>query len=100
MDTIFMNSEHSKTSNSRRLFLNLSDKKHLKKDKYVALSNISIYYTWKNIKKACKNNKLSAPTWYEKFELRVRPYFVLYQGFKIILNISSKNMIQLLKILQ
>ena len=61
MDTIFMNSEHGKTSNSRRLFLNLSDKKHLKKDKYVALSNISIYYTWKNIKKACKNNKLSAP---------------------------------------
>ena len=42
-----------------------------RKDKYIALSNLSIYYTWKNIKKSCKNNKFktSAPTWYEEFEL-------------------------------
>ena len=51
MDITFMNSENSKTSDSHRLLLNLSDKTDLKRsDKYVALSNISIFYTWKNIK--------------------------------------------------
>ena len=72
MDTIFMNSEDSKTSNTHRLLLDLSDKIDLKRsDKYVALSNLSIYYTWKNIKKSYKNNKfeISAVTWNEKFEL-------------------------------
>ena len=50
MDTIFRNSKNSKTSDSHRLLLNLSDKINLKRsDKYVALSNLSIYYTWKNI---------------------------------------------------
>ena len=48
MDTIFMNSGNSKTPDPHRLLLNLSDKINLKrKDKYVALSNLSIYYTWK-----------------------------------------------------
>ena len=48
MDTIFMSSENSKTSNPHILLLNLSDKIMLKrKDKYVALSNLSIHYTWK-----------------------------------------------------
>ena len=52
MDTTFMNSGNSKTSDPQRLLLNLSDKINLKKsDKDVALSNLSIYYTWKNIKK-------------------------------------------------
>ena len=50
MDTIFMNSKNSKTSDSHRLLLNLSDKINLKRsDIYVALSNLSIYYIWKNI---------------------------------------------------
>ena len=42
-----------------------------RKDKFIALSNISIYYTWKNIKKSCKNNrfKISTLTWNEEFEL-------------------------------
>ena len=54
-----MNSENIKTSYSRRLLLNISNKINLKRsDKYVALSNLSIYYTWKNIKKTYKNNKL------------------------------------------
>ena len=45
MDTIFMHSGNRKTSNPHRLLLNLSDKINLKRsDKYVALSNISIYY--------------------------------------------------------
>ena len=72
MNTIFMNSENSKTSDPHRLFLNLTDKINLSRsDKYVALSNLSIYYTWKNIKKSYKNNKfkISAPTWNEEFEL-------------------------------
>ena len=52
MDTIFMNSENIKTSDPHRILLNLSDKIDLRrKDKYVVLSNLSIYYTWKNIKR-------------------------------------------------
>ena len=72
MNTTFMNSKNSKTSDLYRLLLNLKNKIDLKrKDKYIALSNLSIYYTWKNIKKSYKNNKvkLSAPTWDEEFEL-------------------------------
>ena len=46
MDTIFMNSENSKTSRLHRLLLNLTDKINFKRsDKYIALSNFSIYYT-------------------------------------------------------
>ena len=72
MDTIFVNFENSKTSDLHKLLFSLSDKINLKRsDKYVALSNFSIYYTWKNIKKSYKNNKfkISAPTWNEEFEL-------------------------------
>ena len=61
-----MNSKNSETSDSDRLLLNLSDKINLKrKDSYVALSNLSICYTWKNIKKSFKKNKFKilAPTW-------------------------------------
>ena len=51
IDTMLMNSRNSKTSDLNKLLLNLSNKINLKKsDKYVALSNLSIYYTWKNIK--------------------------------------------------
>ena len=60
-----MNSENSKTSDPYRLLLNLAEKIDLRrKDQYIALSNLSIYYTWKNIKKSYKNNKfkISAPT--------------------------------------
>ena len=50
MDTIFINSATSKRSDPHRLLLDLSDKINLKRsDKYVALSNLSIYYVWKNI---------------------------------------------------
>ena len=58
MNTIFVNSGNSKTPDLHRLLLNLSDKINLKRsDKYVALSNLSIYYIWKNIKRSYKNNK-------------------------------------------
>ena len=74
-----MNSENSKTFDPHRLLLNLSDEINLKRnDKYVALSNLSIYYTWKNIKKSYKNNKfkISASTWNEEFELPDGTYSV------------------------
>ena len=72
MDTIFIDSENIKTSESCRLLLNFANKINLKRgDKYCALSNLSINCTWKNIKKSYKNNrsKISGPTWDEKFEL-------------------------------
>ena len=54
-----MNSENSKTPDPHRLLLNLLDQINSKRsDKYVALSNLSIYYTWENIKKSYKNNKI------------------------------------------
>ena len=70
MDTIFLNSENNKTSDLHRVLLNLTDKTNLKKsDTSVALWNLNIYYTWKNIKTSYKNNKfkISAPTWNEEF---------------------------------
>ena len=52
-----MNSENSKTSDSHRLF-KLADKINLKRsDKYVAVSSLSIYYIWENVKRSYKNNK-------------------------------------------
>ena len=72
MYTIFINSKNSKTSDLHRLLLILSDKIDVKgNDIYVSLSNLNIYYTWKNIKKIYQNNKfkISAPTRNDKFEL-------------------------------
>ena len=72
MDTIFMNSENSRTSEYHVLVLKLPDKLDLRRgQKSVALSNLTIYYTWKNIKSSYKNNtfKISARTWSDKFEL-------------------------------
>ena len=83
-----MNSENSKTSDCHRLFLNLKDKIDLRrKDKCIALSNLSIYYAWKNIKKSYKNNefKILAPTGMKN--LNYLMYHILLQIFKIILNI-------------
>ena len=52
MNTIFMNLKYCKIFDPHRLLLNLTDKINLKRiDKYVALSNFSIYLTWKNVKK-------------------------------------------------
>ena len=54
-----MNSGNSKPSDPYRPILNLLDKINLNKnDKYVALSNLSIYYTWKKTKKLYKNIKI------------------------------------------
>ena len=72
MDTIFMNSENSKTSEPHVLILKLANKLDLRiGEKIIALSNRSIYYTWKNIKSSYNNNKfqISAPTRNDKFQL-------------------------------
>ena len=71
MDTIFMNSKNGKKSDRNGLLLNFFDKIDLKtSDHYVDLSNLSMYYTWENIKKFYKTNKfkISASTWNEQFE--------------------------------
>ena len=79
MDNTIMESENSKISEPHRLLLNLADEIKLKRsEKYVALSNLSIYYTWKNIKNSYKNNKfkISAPIWNEKVDVSDRSYSV------------------------
>ena len=72
MDTIFMNSENSKTSEPHVIVLKVTNKLDLRiGEKIIALSNLSIYYTWKNIKNPYNNNrfKKTALTWNDKFEL-------------------------------
>ena len=96
-----MNSKNSKTSDLHRILLNLTDKIDLRrKDEYIALSNLSMYYTWENIKKSYKNNKskISAPTWNEEFELPDELYSIsdIQNYFEYIL----KNMEKRLLILQ
>ena len=71
METIFMNTGNSKTNEPQRFRLSLADKRNLKDpSKNMALANLSIYYTWKNIKSAYNNNKfkISAPTWNDQFD--------------------------------
>ena len=79
MDTIFINSENSRTSKSHVLILKLTSKLDLRfGEKVIALSNYSIYYTWKSIKSTYNNNKfkMSAPTWNDEFELPDGSYFI------------------------
>ena len=72
MDTIFMISENSKTSKPHFLILKLTDKLNLRRgEKTIALSDLSIYDTYKNIKISHSNDKfnLSDQTWNHKIEL-------------------------------
>ena len=96
MDTIFMNSENSRTSENHVLVLKLADKLDPRRgQKNVALSNFSIYYTWKNMKSSYKNNKLkiSAPTWSDEFELPDGTYSISYvqDYFEYILKKHSES---------
>ena len=96
MDTIFMNSENSKTSEYHVLVLKLTDKLDLRRgQKNVALSNLSIYHTWKNIKSSYNNNrfKISAPTWNEGFELPNGSYSIsdIHDYFEYILKEHGEN---------
>ena len=88
MVIIFMNSENSRTSEPHILKLKLKHKLDLRiGEKVIALSNFSIYYTWKNIKSSYNNNKfkISAPTWNEEFTLPDGPYSV--SDIQVTLNI-------------
>ena len=96
MDTIFMNSKNSKTSKEHILALKLTNKLDLRiGEKTIALSNLSIYYTWKNIKSSYNNNKfkISAPTWNDKFELPDGLYSVsdIQDYFEYILEKHGEN---------
>ena len=74
-----MNSENSKTRKPHVLILKLTNKLDLKiGEKVIALSNLSVYYTSKNIKSSYNNNKfeISAPTWNDEFELLDGSYSV------------------------
>ena len=74
-----MNTKNSKTNEPNRFRLSLADKLNLKNpNQNIALGNLSIYYTWKNIKSACNNNKfkISAPTWNDEFGLSDGSYSI------------------------
>ena len=96
MNTIFMNSENNKTSEPQVLVLKLTNKLHVRiGEKIIALSNVSIYYTWKNIKDLFNNNKfkISVPTWNDKFELPDASYSVsdIQDYFEYILKMHGGN---------
>ena len=79
MDTIFLNSRNSKTLDPHKMSIDFLDKINIKRnDKFVALLNLSIYYTWKNIKTSYKNNKFKtlSLTWNEEFELSNESYYL------------------------
>ena len=71
METFFMNTKNSNTNEPNRFKYDLIDKLDFKyPNKNMALANLSIYYTWKNVKSIYNNKfKISAPTWHETFGL-------------------------------
>ena len=90
-----MNSENSKTSKRQISKLKLTDKLDLSLDrKVIALSNLSIYYTWNNINSSYSNNKfkISAPTWNKEFTLPDGSYSVshIQDYFKYLLKKHGK----------
>ena len=80
MGTIFINSENNKAPKPHILILKLINELDLRiGTKVIALSNLSIYYTWKNIKNSYNNNnkiKISATTWNDEFRLPDGSYSV------------------------
>ena len=85
-----MNTANSKTKHSNKFIYNFTDKLNLKNpNKNIALANLSIYYTWKNVKSDYNNNKfkISAPTWNDTFEVPDGSYSIaaLQNYFKYII---------------
>ena len=92
MDTIFMNSENSKTSEPHVLIFNLTDKLDLGRgEKSVALSHLSIYYTWKSIKPDTIIINLKYQLQNGMINLNYLMDHILYQIFRIILSILKKK---------
>ena len=93
METIFLKTENNKTNESQTFVLSLPQKLDLRSSvKNVALQNLSIYYTWKNIRQLYKNNKLKiiAPTWNKRNGKRFNNHF--YSLF-FIMSIFLKHLI-------
>ena len=100
MDTTYMNSENSKTFEPHVLILKLTDKLGLTRGKKsIALSSLSIYYTWKNIKSSYnKNTKYQLQ--HGMINLNYQMGDILYQIFKITLSILKKYIMKILIIHQ
>ena len=88
MDTVFMNSENSKTSDRHRLLLNLSDKINFKRSVNVLSIKKKKENTWKNIKSHTKIINLKYQLQHRMKNLNYLLNHILYQIFKIIFNIS------------
>ena len=96
-----MNSENSRTSEYHVLELKLADKLDLRRgQKSIALSNPSIYYTWKKIKSSYNNNKfkISASVWSDEFELPDGSYLI--SDIQDFLSIFLKNIMKMMIIHQ
>ena len=79
METSFTYNENCESNETYRCRLTLADKLNLKDpNKNAGLANLSIYYTWKNIKSACSNikYKILAPTWNDEFDFPDRSYSI------------------------
>ena len=91
MEAIFTNTLNSKINESNRFRYNFTNKLNLKSaNKNIALANLSIFYTWKNIKSEYNNNKfkITAPTWNDEFNLPDGSYSVsdIQDYFEYIIN--------------
>ena len=88
-----MNTENSKTNESNKFLCQFTERPNLKNpnNKNIGLVNLSIYYTWKNIKSEYNNNKfkISASTWNDEFDFP--DGFIQFLAFKTTLNVSSKS---------
>ena len=96
METILLNTENSKTNELHRFILSLADKRNLRNpNKNIALGNLSIYYTWKNIKSTYNNNKfkISTPTWNYNFDLPDGSYSIedIQDYFEFIIKIHETS---------
>ena len=87
-----MNTLNSKTNESNKFIYQFTDKLNLKNpNKNMALANLSIYYTWKNIKSEYNNNKFKFLLQLGMMNLICLMDLTLFLIYKIILNISSKT---------
>ena len=89
METIFLNTENSKTNEPNKFIYQFTDKLNLKtpNNKNIGLVNLSIYYTWKNIKSEYSNNKFKI----SMTNLICLVVLIQFLTLKITLNLSSKN---------
>ena len=89
---IYMNTENSKANEPKYFFYEFTDKLNLTNlNKNIALANLSIYYTWKHIKSAHKTRNLKYLLQLGMMNLIYLMNHILFQTFKIILNILLKK---------